>query len=98
MIDLATHYCHGGWIKNKIPCEIIRVFVERWLGIFGAPQRVLSNNGLEFQNNEMKKLAERFQIEMLSTAAESPWSNGVCERMIGMIREGLWKVIGEEDM
>ena len=25
MIDLATHYCQGGWIKNKIPKEIITV-------------------------------------------------------------------------
>ena len=23
MIDLATHYCQGGWIKNKTPKQII---------------------------------------------------------------------------
>ena len=27
MIDLATHYCQGGWIRNKTPKEIIQVFI-----------------------------------------------------------------------
>ena len=42
MTDLATHYCQGGWIKNKKPCEIISVFVGRWVRIFGEPLRILS--------------------------------------------------------
>ena len=28
-----------------------------------------------------------FQIELLGTAAESQWSNGVCERMVGMVKD-----------
>ena len=71
MIDLATHYCQRGWIKNKTPKEIITVFVERWVGIFGAP-RVFSDNGLEFQNEEMRRLADRLQIALFGTASESP--------------------------
>ena len=55
------------------------------------PKRILSDNGLEFQNGEMRKLTDWFQIDMLSTAGERPWSNGVCER-------GLGKVKGEEDL
>ena len=28
----------------------------------------------------------------MSIIAKSPWGNGVCERMVGMIKEGLGKV------
>ena len=53
---------------------------------------------LEFQNEEMKRLIDRFQIEMSGTMAESHWSNGVCEKMIGMVKEGLQKVKGKENV
>ena len=98
IIDLATYYCQGRRIKSKTFYEIIRVFLERWVGILGTPQRVLSDNSLEFQNNEKRKLADKFQIDMLSSSAENPWSNGLCEKMVGMIGECLWKVKGEEDV
>ena len=82
MIDLAPHYCQEGWKKNKIPKEIITVVVERWVEIFGALRMVLNDNRLKFQNEEIWRMADRFQIELLGTVAESPWSNGVCERMV----------------
>ena len=44
---------------------------------------------MEFQNDEMRRLVDQFQIEMLGTAVESPWSNRVCERTVGIIKEGL---------
>ena len=72
MIDLATHYCRGSWIRNKIPKKIIKTIIERWIGIFGAPKKILSDNGLEFQNEEVRRMKERFGIEMLSTAADRP--------------------------
>ena len=34
IVDQAAYYCQGGWIRNKTLCEIIRVFVERCVGIF----------------------------------------------------------------
>ena len=39
--------------KEQDPKEIITMFVERWVGIFGAPKRLLNDNGLEFQNEEV---------------------------------------------
>ena len=45
--------------------------MEIEIGIFGAPQRILSNNGFEFQNDEMRMLEDWSQIKMLGTAAVS---------------------------
>ena len=35
---------------------------------------------------------------MLSTVADNLWSNEVCKRMVEMIKEGIKKVKGEEDV
>ena len=61
---------------NKNPKEIITRFVVRWVRIFGAPGRLVSDKGFEFQNEEMRMVANRFQIELLGTATESleQWS------------------------
>ena len=72
------------------------MFFERWIGVFGAPAQILSDNGLEFQNEEMRRVADRFQIKMLFTAAESPWSNGVCDKAVGLMKEVLRKLKVEE--
>ena len=45
----------------------------------------------------MRKLADMFQIDMLSTVAESPWSNGVYEKRVRIIKKGLQKVKEEKD-
>src|SRR5215469_14911886 len=52
----------------------------------------MSDNGLEFQNEPMKKLCEKMWIIQRATAAESPWSNGKCEKMVGLIKDSLQKM------
>ena len=32
-------------------------------------------------------MAERWNIKLLATAAESPWSNGLCEKTVGLLKE-----------
>ena len=40
---------------------------------------VLVDNGGEFNNGEFTSLCENFNINIKTTAAESPWSNGLIE-------------------
>ena len=59
--------------------------------LFGASQSILADGGREFQN-EFIEFTEKWGIEMLGTASESPWSNGKCERMVGLLKEGMRKL------
>jgi hypothetical protein len=92
MVDMATRFCQAAWIPNKKPSVIVQAIVEKWLSVFGAPDSVLSDNGLEFQNPEVRMLYERFNIRMLTTAVYSPWSNGLCERMVGLLKDTMRKL------
>ena len=42
--------------------------------------KILTDNGGEFNNKELRDMNENLNTEVLATAAESPWSNGICER------------------
>src|SRR5215469_7839953 len=95
-VDMATNYIQAAWIKNKTPKEITKSILGKWIGVFGAPKKILTDNGLEFQNEEVKLLTEGFGIEILSTPAESPWSNGKCERMVRLVKDGMRKLLEEE--
>jgi hypothetical protein len=98
MVDLATKYCQACWVRSKKPEDIMEGLMEKWIGIFGAPQYILSDNGGEFQNEKMRIMLEKFNIKMKSTPAESPWSNGICEKWVGLIKDSLRKLKGEENV
>ena len=95
VVDLATRYCQACWVNGKKAEEIIRKFIKHWVALFGTPKVVLSDNGKEFQNESFLRMTEMFGINCKTTAAESPWSNGKCERMVGLIKDTLRKM--EED-
>ena len=52
-----------------------------WVGAaFGVMETILTDNGGEFSSDEMREVASVLNIELCTTAAESPFQNGVCER------------------
>ena len=95
IVDLATRFCTASVISNKIPATIIKNLFISWITIFGAPKKILSDNGREFNNAEMRALGEAFNINVLNTAAESPWSNGICERLNGVLGDLVSKVLDD---
>ena len=91
MIDHATRYSQACFIRNKQSGTIVKAVLKYWIGIFGTPVRFLSDNGGEFVNAEFNELAEKFNIKVLTTAAESPWSNGLCEKHNGILGDMIQK-------
>ena len=92
MVDMATRFCTATVINNKLPSTIIKGLFVSWIVIFGAPKKFLMDNGLEFNNEELRALGDAFNIKILSTAAESPWSNGICERLNGVLGTMVSKI------
>jgi transposase InsO family protein len=48
--------------------------------MYGSPKKLFSDNGGEFNNDEVRDMCENFNIEVITTAGYSPWSNGLTER------------------
>ena len=81
LIDLFTRFCKSEVIMRKTPSVIIDSVITEWIGAgMGAPDKFLIDNGGEFDNESYHEFAEQFNVEICATGAQSPWSNGVCER------------------
>ena len=95
IVDYATRYCAASVINDKKPETIIQGIFTSWISLFGSPKKLLSDNGGEFNNSQMRQLGETFNIRLMTTAAESPWSNGVCERLNGVLGDSVRKIMND---
>ena len=68
-----------------------------WTAIFGAPVQFSSDNGGEFNNCDIQDMTQNLHVEIATTAAESPWSNGVVERHNAVIGNKVDKIIADAD-
>ena len=79
-VDMFTRYTVGTVIKDKKPDTIVdRLFAE-WIKYFTSPDIILTDNGGEFVNESMKETCSILNIYHATTAAYSPWQNGMCEK------------------
>eukprot|EP00111_Clytia_hemisphaerica_P021079 TCONS_00062116-protein len=85
LVDHATRYSASSVIKSKKKEVIVGQLFDIWIKIFGYPNKFLVDNGGEFDNQEFQDFCENLNIKIKTTAAESPWSNGLVERHNGII-------------
>ena len=93
LIDNATKFSSAAVLKSKRKEEIVEKLFQHWIQIFGSPDNFLSDNGGEFNNDLMRELGELLNTRILTTAAESPWSNGVTERHNALLAGMVEKVM-----
>ena len=96
-IDLFTRFVQGSVLKRKKPDGIVDSFIKTWIALgFGAPRKVLVDNGGEFDNPLYLEAMEQYGVEVCATGAYSPWSNGVCERNHHVVDLMIMKMLEEE--
>lgn len=95
IIDNATRYSAAAVLPSKRKEEIVEKFFMHWVCIFGTPKKILFDNGGEFCNELVEEMSELLNTEILTTAAESPWSNGITERHNAIIASMVDKVLLE---
>ena len=92
-IDLFTRFSKAHCLKGKLP-QVVLTWINDG---FGVPNKVLVDNGGEFDNLEDLNTMEQYNIEVCATWAEWSWSNGVCERNHAVIDLMLEKMMLEDE-
>ena len=64
-------------IERKKPREVVDATCKHWKAYFGTPAAILSDNGGEFTGEEIVEMKHLLNIEDMTTAAYSPWQNGL---------------------
>ena len=80
LIDMWSRYTISVFVSRKTKETIIENIIVHWIGYFGIMKTILSDNGGEFRNDEMREVCSIVNVEILTTAAESPFQNGLCEK------------------
>ena len=80
MIDMFSRYTQAVVIDRKTPDCVINALFNKWIPTFGVPNQILTDNGGEFSNEEMREVCSRLNVYKHTTGAESPWQNGMCEK------------------
>ena len=95
LIDHVSRYSAAAVLNSKKPKEIIEKIFDIWIRTFGPPKKFFSDNGGEFNNEQFRSMCEAMNITVKTTAAESPWSNGLCERHNAIMADMLTKTYAE---
>ena len=66
------------------------------MNAFQGPNKVLVDNGSEFDNPEYLDAMAQYNVEVMATAASSPWSNGICERNHAVVDIVVQKILEEQ--
>ena len=94
---MFTRFSRAAVIRRKTPEKVVKAFVKVWISSgFGAPRKVLVDNRSEFDNPDYLDAMAQFNIEVMATAASSPWSNGTCERNHAVVDRIVEKIVEEE--
>ena len=81
IIDVFTRYTMAQIISRKRPSTIIEELIRNWIAVFGVMESIITDNGGEFTGEEIRDVASLLNIRVLTTGAESPFQNGLCERV-----------------
>ena len=80
MVDMWSRFSVSTFITRKRPSEVIDKVLKCWIGIFGVMESILTDNGGEFNAEELSEVTSILGVRVHTIAAQSPFQNGLCER------------------
>ena len=95
LIDAFTRFSAASIVSSKHKEVIVATTMKQWVATFGKPKSLFSDNGGEFNNELLRDVAELLDCKVITTAAFSPWSNGIVERHNAVTESMILKIVHE---
>ena len=86
--DRGTGFVQLIPLSNKTSASIAKSFKLNWIGIFGVPERVVTDNGREF-SSEFDEVCHQLGVVHIRSTSYHPQSNGFIERIHRMLKTAL---------
>lgn len=87
-VDMSTRFCMAKALKNGSSSEVIE-FLKFIIQTFGYPKEIQNDQGKNFISKKMKKFAEENQIKLINSSPYHPQSNGLVERLNGVLKQRI---------
>ena len=81
MLEYTTRYAIAVALKNQTAQNIMRKLIKHVINAEGTPAEILTDQGKNFQADDMKELAKQLGIKQLRTTAYHPQTDGAVERL-----------------
>lgn len=94
-IDTYTRFGNAKILSKKTPANVIK-FLERLFILHGKPEAILSDNGKEFYNKEIKYFTKRHNIKWHFSSPYHPQTTGAVERFNRSLVEKLRKIAAHD--
>ena len=89
-VDLYSHFVVTQVVEKTLTAEqVADAFLTEIVSRFGVPRAVLSDNGADMDSTLFRETANLLNMTKLTIAPGSPRSNGVCERVQGLILSAI---------
>ena len=93
VVDYFTKWAEAIPIQNKEAATVARGLHAGWITKKGTPERILSDQGKEFDNKLFHELCKLMESQKVRTTAFHPQTNGLCERLNQTIERMLRAVV-----
>lgn len=78
--DVFTRFSFAFPTKDQKAATVAKILKEHIFDKFGAPDKLLSDQGRNFLSSLIKQLCRSYRVEKIRTTAYHPQGNGCCER------------------
>ncbi len=95
--DIFSKWVEAYALPNKSSDSVARVLVNEYIVRYGAPQRIHSDQGGEFQNRMMECICRMLDIHQTRTSAYRPQSDGQTERFNRTLLKMLRTVVESDE-
>ena len=85
-------------LPNQEAKTVAEKLVNKVISRFGAPKRIHTDQGQNFEAQLFKEMCHLFSIEKTRTMPYHPQSDGMVERMNGSIQDMLAKYVAEHQL
>ena len=93
VVDHFTRYVQAFVTKNHTARTMARVLYNNYFSVFGFPQRLMSDQGMEFCGKVIATMCSLLGVEKIRTTPYHPQTNGSAER----VHQTLQRMIGKLD-
>jgi len=98
IVDHFTKFAIAVPMLNQSAEAVTAALLHSWVQHFGAPQQLLSDQAAVFEGDLFKSTLENLGVEKLSTEGYSSQSNGLCERVGGIVQQILRTLVPQNDV
>ena len=97
IIDMWSRYTVSVFVNRKKPSDVIDALMQRWISVFETMGSIMADNGGELSSDEMREVASFLNVRSITTAADSPFQNGLFERVLS-VTDMMLPQLMEENM